>query len=83
MEKKMMHFFLNNFNPGKSKRGSAMIVSGLLAMGLGLLIIFIPEILIAFVAFLFIASGLALFSWGMNIKRFQKQFQHVEIHIEE
>jgi len=79
----MIRFFINNFNPNKIKHGSGLIYSGLISIFLGLLVIFVPEILIAFIAFIFISSGLALFGWGINIRRLQNQFQHVKINIEE
>ena len=79
----MIRFFINTINPNTIKQGRGLIFSGLLSIFLGLLVIFVPEILVAFVAFIFIISGLALFGWGLNIKRLQNQVQQVKINIEE
>ena len=79
----MIRFFINNINPSRLYHGSGLIYSGLISIFLGLLIIFVPEILIALIAFIFISTGLALFGWGLSIKRLQNQFQHVKINIEE
>lgn len=79
----MIRFFMNTFKPTFITQGSGIIVTGLVSIFLGLLIIFVPEILVAFIALLFIATGLALFGWGLNIKRIQNQFQQIHINIDE
>ena len=79
----MIRFFINTFNPTYIKQATGLIIAGLVSIFLGLLIIFVPEILIAFIAFLFIATGFALFGWGLNVRRLQNQFQQVKINIEE
>jgi len=79
----MIRFFINNLNPTFVKQGRGLMVSGLFSIFLGLLIIFVPEILVAFIALLFITAGLALFGWGLNLKRLQNQSQQIHINIDE
>jgi hypothetical protein len=79
----MIQFFINSVRPTTIRGATGLITAGLVLIFLGLLIIFVPEILVAFIAFLFITTGFALFGWGLNIRKLQNQFQQVKINIEE
>jgi len=79
----MIQFFMDNSNQTSVKKSGNLIKGGLISIFLGLLIIFVPEILVAFFSLLFISTGIALFGWGLIIKKNQNQFQQIQFNIEE
>jgi uncharacterized membrane protein HdeD (DUF308 family) len=79
----MIQFFIDSFNSSQIKQGNGLIFSGIISVIFGFIVIFVPEILVAFIALLFMATGIALFGWGLKIKKLQNQFQQVQINIDE
>lgn len=77
----MIRLFMNTFATPSQRSWSVLILGGLISILLGLLIIVVPEILIAFIASLFFIAGAGLLFWGWTIRKFQKKSDHITIHI--
>jgi hypothetical protein len=67
-------FYIDNLNrqvPSGTAPGSGMLflLPGLLLIGLGILILIMPELLAAMVAAFFIFVGISLLGLGLNLRR--------------
>ena len=77
----MFRFFLHTMHPSDYRLWIGFIFAGLISILIGLLIIMVPEILIAFIASLFFLTGTALLIWGWTIRKAQNRSDQITIHI--
>ena len=73
------HFFRNTFfQPDNSSSG--IIFSGVLFLLIGLTILLFPEILIIFIASLFITGGTVILYFGWKLRKIQRNFYEIKIN---
>jgi len=77
----MIRLFMNTFSTPGQRLWSGFILGGLISILLGLLIILVPEILIAFIASVFFIAGAGLLFWGWTIRKVQNRTDQITIHI--
>jgi sulfite exporter TauE/SafE len=68
-----------------NKRGRWLIylIQGLLVVSIGVIILLVPEILIAFVATLFFIAGSSLIGLALHLRRRRQVFCKVKINLNE
>ena len=76
----MARYFFSNLNFATENRGGGLSLSGILLILIGLTIIIFPEILIAFIASLFIAGGAILLYFGWKLRKLQKNIREININ---
>lgn len=68
--------FNDNFEPG-----NYFMMAGVLLLLIGLLIILVPEILVAFIASLFFMGGAFLLYWGWQARKLSQKRSYVRINV--
>ncbi len=76
----MFRIFSAAFNPQPNRIWEPLIMMGVLITLSGLLVIFVPQILVAFAAFILLAVGLSVLFFGWKIKRLARKSQQIEIN---
>ena len=79
----MSWFYPNIFNSFSSRSWSHLLILGVLMILIGLTIIILPEILIAFVASIFFMGGILFFYLAYKIHQIQKYNYEIKININE
>jgi hypothetical protein len=64
----------------RGTHGSSFILSGFLLLFIGLVILVFPEILIAFIASIFIVGGLFSLYFGWKMRKEKDTYQRIEIN---
>lgn len=79
MNHSFLNFMLNNFKSGPLY----LMIYGVISILTGLLIILVPEILVAFVASLFFILGITLIGLSWILRKMRKDLVYVKINIDE
>ncbi len=69
----MIRFFLNSNNEFLREHGNSLMSAGVIFLLIGLLIVLVPEILVAFIASIFFVIGGFLLYLGWKIRKELKQ----------
>jgi hypothetical protein len=76
----MTRYFFSNLNFAHENRSGGLSFSGILLILIGLTIIIFPEILIAFIASLFMGGGAILLYFGWKLRKLQKNVIEININ---
>ncbi len=79
----MLRFILSSFYPGSNFAAGNLLLAGIVSLLTGFLIILVPEILIAFIASIFLLIGSALIYWSWKIKKQSNNPYEIKIKINE
>ncbi|GAB4377918.1 MAG: hypothetical protein Kow0042_26250 [Calditrichia bacterium] len=76
----MMRIFLNDSWAMMRQNVLAIIMFGVFFLLIGMLILFVPEIIIAFIASIFFFIGGMLIYWGWRARKYLKETQRIKIN---
>lgn len=79
----MIRFFVNSIHPGFQSNWPGLIGFGIMSLLIGILIVLVPEILVAFIASLFLIIGIFSIFLGWKIRNIFKERQEIRIKINE
>lgn len=79
----MFRFVLDTFDDYANKDWLSLIIYGISFLLIGLIIVLVPEILVAFIASIFFFIGLVLLYMGWKWKKLHQKKQKVRIKIDE
>jgi len=79
-EKMMIHHLFRNTFLQPDNRSGGVILSGVLFVLIGLIILLFPEILIIFIASMFIAGGIVVLYFGWKLRKMQRIFYETNIN---
>lgn len=77
----MWHFIYNTFFRHEKNDWLFYLSQGLILVLVGLIILFFPEILVAFIASIFLLIGFSVIVFAFHIKKYNRKYQRVEINI--
>ena len=80
-EQKLFRFYSNTFSILSNRSWIQPLFYGVIIILIGLAIILLPEILIAFIASLFFIGGLTLLYIAYKIRQFQKYNYEIRINL--
>ena len=76
----MIRFLFDPYFRFRGTHGSGLLLSGFLLLIIGLVILVFPEILIAFIASIFIVGGLFSIFFGWKMRKEKVTYQKIEIN---
>jgi len=76
----MTDFLFDFFNPGRVQNWIYLMVIGAIFLLTGILIVLVPEILVAFIASIFFVIGFSFLYIGWKLKKSQDRVYRVKIN---
>jgi uncharacterized membrane protein HdeD (DUF308 family) len=76
----MIRFLFDPYFKLRGTHGSGLLLSGFLLLFIGLVILVFPEILIAFIASIFIVGGLLSLYFGWKLRKEKANYHRIEIN---
>lgn len=77
----MQHYIYNLFFKREKNDWLFYLIQGLLLVLFGLIILFYPEILVAFIASIFFLAGIFVIGFAFRIRKNYQRYQSVKLNI--